>query len=218
MRRPARVPRTVGIATHGDRGSRRSSAPAPRCGARRHARQAETEFRSACQTEAEDAARSLSEIEQTWRVEETRCEHSRKLLTQHSHRRARLLDERSALAHPDGQALAALGNGIASMDTEIGADQDGEARAHGAGRFPRPRGAGARGRRRGRERPTQALAKTSARLNALEQLQSRVANSQRLGEWLTRHGMDALTRLWQRIDIEEGWEDSSSESVLRARG
>ena len=172
----------------------------------------ETEFRS-CQTEAEDAARSLSEIEQTWRVEETRCEHSRKLLTQHSHRRARLLDERRALAHPDGQALAALGERLASMDTEIGAVQDGLVRMEQAlpGRVERARVAAA-----AVENATQALAKTSARLNALEQLQSRVANSQRLGEWLTRHGMDALTRLWQRIDIEEGWEDAL-ESVLRER-
>jgi hypothetical protein len=66
---------------------------------------------------------------------------------------------------------------------------------------PRPRGGA---RPPPRSRTQRGHWRRQARLNA-RATQSRVANSQRLGEWLTRHGMDALTRLWQRIDIEEGW-------------
>ncbi len=47
-------------------------------------------------------------------------------------------------------------------------------------------------------------------------MQSRVGNGQQLGPWRVRHGIDALPRLWQGIDLEEGWEDAL-ESVLRER-
>ena len=172
----------------------------------------ETEFR-ARQAEVESVARALSEIEQKWRVEETRREHADKVLTQHSQRGARLLEERGALVHPEAQTLADQEQRIADLDTELGRLTGELARIEYA--VPGSEEA-ARCASDAVEEATRRLAELSARLNALEQVQSRVVNSELLGEWLARHGIDALPRLWQDIDIESGWEDAL-ESVLRER-
>ena len=172
----------------------------------------EANFR-ALQVEVESISKSLSEAEQAWRVEETRREHAEKLLAQHSQRRGRLLEERGALAHPDANSLVDVEQRIAGMDAELGSLHE---RLAGMERALPGSEQTARGAADAVEDATQRLAEISARLNALEQLQSRVAKSEGLGEWLTRHGVDALPRLWQGIDIEAGWEDAL-ESVLRER-
>ncbi|MEC5160182.1 MULTISPECIES: chromosome segregation protein SMC [unclassified Janthinobacterium] len=63
---------------------------------------------------------------------------------------------------------------------------------------------------------TAANAQLEARLNALRQLQERVQTQGKVQPWLKRHELDALPRLWQKLQIEQGWE-SAIESVLRER-
>jgi chromosome segregation protein len=60
------------------------------------------------------------------------------------------------------------------------------------------------------------LAQIEARIAALRQLQERAQSQARIGPWLERHGLGSLTRLWQRLRIEDGWE-TALESVLRER-
>jgi chromosome segregation protein len=63
---------------------------------------------------------------------------------------------------------------------------------------------------------TAANAQLEARLNALRQLQERVQTQGKVTPWLQKHELDALPRLWQKLNIESGWE-TALESVLRER-
>ncbi len=58
--------------------------------------------------------------------------------------------------------------------------------------------------------------RVEARIVALKQLQERAQSQSRIGPWLSRHGLDSLGRLWQRLRIEEGWE-TAVESIIRER-
>ena len=48
----------------------------------------------------------------------------------------------------------------------------------------------------------------SARLQALQALQSKVQTNDKLKPWLASHGLDGLQALWQRIHIQGGWENA----------
>ncbi|MFK3737140.1 chromosome segregation protein SMC [Massilia sp. TN1-12] len=61
-----------------------------------------------------------------------------------------------------------------------------------------------------------ANAKLEARLAALRQLQERVQTQGKVQPWLQKHELDKLPRLWQKLDVEAGWE-TALESVLRER-
>jgi len=50
----------------------------------------------------------------------------------------------------------------------------------------------------------------------LSRLQEDVQKQGSLQPWLERHGLDALGRLWQRLNIEKGWE-TALEAILRER-
>ncbi|MES2148840.1 MAG: chromosome segregation protein SMC [Pseudomonadota bacterium] len=63
---------------------------------------------------------------------------------------------------------------------------------------------------------TSANAQLEARLNALRQLQERVQTQGKVQPWLQKHELDALPRLWQKLDVEQGWE-TALEAVLRER-
>ncbi len=60
------------------------------------------------------------------------------------------------------------------------------------------------------------LADLSARLEALKALQARVKTDGKLQPWLSKHGLDSLQGLWNRIHIERGWENAL-EGALRER-
>ncbi|KFI08238.1 chromosome segregation protein SMC [Massilia sp. BSC265] len=61
-----------------------------------------------------------------------------------------------------------------------------------------------------------ASAQLEARLAALRQVQDRVQTQGKVQPWLEKHELSGLPRLWQKLDIEEGWE-TALEAVLRER-
>jgi chromosome segregation protein len=62
----------------------------------------------------------------------------------------------------------------------------------------------------------QALSQTQAKLSALRGVQERVLSQGKLRPWLDQHQLQSLPRLWQKIQVDSGWE-SAIESVLRER-
>lgn len=62
----------------------------------------------------------------------------------------------------------------------------------------------------------QLVGRLEARLDALEALQADVMQNSELGSWLQKHELAAGTYLWQKLQIETGW-DVALESVLRER-
>jgi chromosome segregation protein len=63
---------------------------------------------------------------------------------------------------------------------------------------------------------TAANHQLEARLNALRQLQERVQTEGKITPWLQKHELNELPRLWQKLDIEQGWE-TALEAILRER-
>ncbi|PVY68711.1 condensin subunit Smc [Pusillimonas noertemannii] len=63
---------------------------------------------------------------------------------------------------------------------------------------------------------SQELARLEARLSALAKLQEDVQKQGALQPWLERHELTSLGRLWQKLQIEPGWEPAL-EAVLRER-
>ncbi|MGF6272735.1 chromosome segregation protein [Massilia sp. UYP11] len=61
-----------------------------------------------------------------------------------------------------------------------------------------------------------ANAQLEARLGALRQMQERVQTQGKVQPWLEKHELAGLPRLWQKLDVEEGWE-TALEAVLRER-
>ncbi|MGA8008350.1 MAG: chromosome segregation protein SMC, partial [Thiomonas sp.] len=60
------------------------------------------------------------------------------------------------------------------------------------------------------------LAATGARISALKALQERVLTEGKLRPWLAKHGLDGLSQLWSRLQVDNGLE-TALEAVLRER-
>ncbi|SFC45736.1 chromosome segregation protein SMC [Massilia yuzhufengensis] len=66
------------------------------------------------------------------------------------------------------------------------------------------------------QQESSASAQLEARLSALRQMQERVQTTGKVQPWLEKHELAGMPRLWQKLDIEEGWE-TALEAVLRER-
>src|SRR5690606_23964911 len=66
------------------------------------------------------------------------------------------------------------------------------------------------------QRESTAAGAIEARLGALTRLQQDVQQQGELQPWLQKHELADRARLWQRLQIEAGWENAL-ESVLRER-
>ncbi len=174
--------------------------------------QTESAFRL-CQEKFSEIQRSLLLTEQTEQLEESHRTHAEKALLQLESRRERLLEEQEALPRPDDEGLFRLQREVESTVAELKLKQ--KSLAQTEDQLPN-----AEKVKREIIRETQVLeqqiTQTEARSSALERLQHRLEGNEGLSEWLTKHQLDALPRLWQSIQIEKGWEDAL-ESVLRER-
>lgn len=63
---------------------------------------------------------------------------------------------------------------------------------------------------------SQAVHQTEAKLQALQALQERIQSQSKLGSWLEQHHLKNESRLWQKIQVESGWE-TAFEAVMRER-
>ncbi len=59
-------------------------------------------------------------------------------------------------------------------------------------------------------------AQLDARLAALKSLQEKIESQGKAQAWLTKHELEKLPKLWQKVQIEAGWE-TALEAVLRER-
>jgi len=66
------------------------------------------------------------------------------------------------------------------------------------------------------QQANQLVSQTQAKLSALKGIQDRVQSQGKLRPWLEQHQLHELPRLWQKIQVENGWE-SAVESILRER-
>ncbi|MCX7891736.1 MAG: chromosome segregation protein SMC [Burkholderiales bacterium] len=160
-----------------------------------------------------EARAAVAQAEQAFQVEQTHLAHAGKVLAQLEAREERLVAERAGLAEPSAERLAeleaqlaALGAALAERGDEL-ASLAAELPAHESARTE------ALGRLQALEREASTL---DGRLATLKQIQDRVEENGQIHDWLERHALASLPRLWQKIRVEPGWE-AALESVLRER-
>ncbi len=160
-----------------------------------------------------EAQRELSNSEQNRQVDEAHLSHAKKTLQQLEERKERLDRELVQLPRPDAAALSAKEAELAELaetlaqarveleihDSELPAlDQ---ARSQAAHELDEAR------------RESHRL---EAELGALSKLQESLKADEKLGHWLAQQNLNAAARIWQRLDVEPGWE-AAVEAVLRER-
>ena len=161
----------------------------------------------------DELQRSLALAEQAMGVEQTKRAHAQQTTEQLALRARRLQEERVALQPADAPRLNKLRADIAALEQELH-DLRVSMQAH-EDRLPEIEQA-LREKVAEQEVAGQRLAGSEAQLQALTQLQERLARGAHTKDWLEARGLGKSPRLWQQIRIESGWEDAL-EAVLRER-
>ncbi|WP_176649825.1 chromosome segregation protein SMC [Duganella sp. SG902] len=186
------------------------------------------------QVMAEQKAESLPMLEQAWKEAQTRSTESRARIMQAQQqlelesahqrnannilnglavRRERLQQEKSGLSLPDSAHLANLRMQLEEKQQAL--EEQSFLLEEALEQQPKLE----QERQEAQQQvnaETAANAQLEARLNALRQLQERVQTQGKVTPWLQKHELESLPRLWQKLNIEAGWEPAL-ESVLRER-
>ncbi|HUP95968.1 MAG TPA: chromosome segregation protein SMC [Burkholderiales bacterium] len=155
----------------------------------------------------------LARAEQAIQVEHTKLEHAGRVLDHLAQREERLREEHAALPAADEAALERLSAEARELEHALEAKRAQLGEKEGAlTRLEQQ----LRDRVEALDTANQSLTAVGARIEALKQLQERIARGAELEGWLAARGLQSAPRLWQGITIEAGWEDAL-EAVLRER-
>jgi len=186
------------------------------------------------QIAVEAQAERVPELEAAWRLAQERSNEARarimgvqqriELASAHQRnaagilgglaaRRERLQHERNSLNLPDSATLDELR--MQAEERQLALEEQGMLLEEAAARQE-----AVEQERRDAHAQVQQEAAASARLEAhlaaLRQVQERVQTQGKVQPWLDKHELAGLPRLWQKLDIEAGWE-AALEAVLRER-
>ncbi|WP_447918362.1 chromosome segregation protein SMC [Achromobacter aegrifaciens] len=128
-------------------------------------------------------------------------------------RRERLQQDLRELHSPDPVRLEQLAGDRVAGEDQLEEAQ--EALATLEGRVPEADAERSRAQAAA-QTDAQNLARLEARLSALVKLQEDVQKQGALEPWLAKHELAGLSRLWQKLHIEPGWE-TALEAALRER-
>ena len=173
---------------------------------------AEAAFRAA-QEKLNEARSQLMQAESRLQLGQANLAHLERAGQTLGQRRERAGAEMQSLAAPDAAAMGALGDRLGELQAALqAAEAEVEAlQEESAALEERSAAAAAALAEAQREH-----AAARAQLDTLRQIQAATEDNAPLREWLQRHGLDDLPRLWQKLRIEQGWE-TAVESVLRER-
>ena len=167
----------------------------------------------AAQSRNAELQRQLAEAEQSRRVEETHYAHAEKALEQYRARLARLQQEQAQLSRPDSAQLATQQAQVVELSGRLDTARKQYSERHQ--RQPDSERAVREASRKVQEH-LQHLARLEARVQTLTQMQRDLDQDEKLKAWLAKHQLASLSRLWQNLEIEAGW-DIALEGVLRDR-
>ena len=156
---------------------------------------------------------ALSKVEQNLALAAQTQRDADRQLQALEQRRERLQQELREIDAPDAARLEQLAG-----DRLAGEDQLTQAQNELAAleaRLPEADAARTRAQESVR-RDAEGLARLEARLAALLKLQEDVQKQGALEPWLAKHELASLSRLWQKLHVEPGWE-TAIEAVLRER-
>jgi len=161
----------------------------------------------------DELQQAMGRAEQSRQVEQTKLAHASRVLEQLSTRNARLFEEQNVLEKPDTAAIEALQAQIEDMTAELSERREALAtKEHGLPELEQV----LEQHSAAEDQAVQAMTAMEARVEALRQLQNKLAHGADLEEWIAARGVDNKVRLWQGITIETGYEDAL-EAVLRER-
>lgn len=157
--------------------------------------------------------KELAGAERALQLEETHRSHAEKSRRQLAGRHERLQAERNRLSLPDLATLQDLREELELAELRIVENRDliEEGRTALANRD-----AARRACQNEVQQIRQDLASAETRARTLQQLQDRAGDAAQLDQWLTARQLKGLARLWQRLQVDAGWEDAL-EAVLRER-
>ncbi len=157
--------------------------------------------------------RNLLLVEQAQQQEENHHVHAERVLQQLQSRRGRLNQEIDVLPQVDHAALSQLQLEVEGLDVNHHqkdlALKQAEAQLSTANENKHQV-------EKKLQSIQQGLTQKKARFDALQRLQMQLESNQALNTWLAEHQFEDLSRLWQSIQVEKGWEDAL-EAVLRER-
>ncbi|MFH1043640.1 MAG: chromosome segregation protein SMC [Pseudomonadota bacterium] len=156
---------------------------------------------------------ALAQAEQALRIEQTHISHVDKTLQGLTLRQERLIAEHEGLAKPDAAAMEEQQRQIAELSAAL-AHKDSQL-ALQLQQLPELENA----RRTAQEKlDAQQREQTGleSRLATLKQVQDQVESNAQIHEWLIKHRLESLPRLWQQVRAEAGWE-TAFEAVLREK-
>lgn len=179
---------------------------------RQHLPEKEEALKQAQQAVGE-AQRALSQAEQNRQVDETNLSHARKSLQQLEERKTRLDKELAQLPRPDAAALSGKELDLASLAEAL---DDARAQLEGRESELPALDAARSATLRELDETRRELHKVEAELAALKKMQESLKADEKLGHWLNQQNLGAATRIWQGLDVEQGWE-AAVEAVLRER-
>ena len=167
----------------------------------------------AAQERLNEARGALIQAESRLQVEQSNRAHLEKASQALAQRRERLEAELQALAAPDAAAAAELEERLAALGAELDSANRALASLQAECEALAERRTAAADAVSAAQREHAA---TEAQLATLRQIQADTENNAPLREWLERHGLGGLPRLWQKMRIDSGWE-TAVEAVLRER-
>ena len=161
----------------------------------------------------DELQQAVGRAEQSRQVEQTKLAHATRLIEQLSTRNARLFDEQNVLEKPDAAAMDALREQTAEVAAALSEQREAmAAKERGLPELEQD----LERRTEAVDQATAALTAIEARMQALRQLQEKLAHGADMEGWIAERGVDAAARLWQGIAIDAGYEDAL-EAVLRER-
>ena len=174
----------------------------------------EIEKKSLAQQESLDnCKRKLLLLEQATQLAESHHDHATKTIQQLESRRDRLQQEQATLPPQDDAILNGLQNDLEQANTTLTQNkallsETEEQLATALNELEKTR--------HNVQTLQQVSTQLKARHDALQALQLKIENNEALSNWLSQHQFDALPRLWQKIQIDQDWENAL-EAVLRER-
>ncbi|HSH72840.1 MAG TPA: chromosome segregation protein SMC [Methylophilaceae bacterium] len=160
-----------------------------------------------------EAQRALTEAEQNIRLESTNLEHLGRTITEINQRLQRLANEQGNLQLPAEAELQQKQSQFDQAKAEVAkleasmADLRAQEQQH-TDQVKLLREARLNDERR--------LAQINAQIASLTKIQESLGHESKLDAWLKHSGLDQQARLWQKLNIADGWE-TALEAVLGAR-
>jgi chromosome segregation protein len=160
-----------------------------------------------------EARAALAQAEQALKIEQTHISHADKTLQGLNSREERLIAEHAALAKPDASAIeeqqrrvAVLAENLARKDAQLASQLEQLPGLENARQLAQEK----------LDAEQREQAGLESRLATLRQVHDQVESNAQIHEWLIKHRLESLPRLWQQVRVAAGWE-TAFEAVLREK-